>query len=101
MRDLSHSHTLPSHPVVQENGSRGTSASPRLESVRHCPCGFQAPAYDTGGIGAGLWLDLPAPLLSQVDLASASGRLVCRAYVSRYVLSLQAIESVLAPADQT
>src|SRR2546429_1616158 len=100
MRDLSHSHPVPGHAVVQANGSTGTFATPRLESVRHRPCGFPAASHVAGRTGPGLWLDLPAAFLSSVNLAPASSGLARRAPVSRYVLSVQAIQSVLAPADQ-
>src|SRR6266567_3404780 len=70
MRDLPHSHSVPRHAIVQANGSRGTFAPPRLESVRHRPCGFPAAPHVAGGIGAGLWLDLPASFRSSVNLAA-------------------------------
>src|SRR6266853_1972303 len=101
MRDLSHSHTLSGHTIVQANGSGGTFAPPRLEPVRHRPCGFSAPAHDAGRIGAGLRMDLSASLLSPVNLAAASSRLVRSAPLSRDVLSVQTVQPVLAPADQT
>src|SRR5258708_2279356 len=101
MRDLSHPHTVPSHTPVQANGSGGTLAAPRWEPVRHCPRRFRAPPHDTGRIGAGLRLDLPASLLSPVNLAPASSRSIRGAPLSRDVLSVQTVQPVLASADQT
>src|SRR6266700_3376065 len=100
MRDLPHSHSVPRHAIVQANGSRGTFAPPRLESVRHRPCGFPAAPHVAGGIRAGLWLDLPASFRSSVNLAPTSSRLARRTSLSRYVLSVQALQPVLAPIDQ-
>src|ERR1700687_2116035 len=99
MRALSHPYTLPGDTIIQANGNGGTLVTPRLESIRHRPCGFPAPAHVAGRTGAGLRLDLPAALLSLVNLAASPGRLACRAPISGYVLSVQTIQSVLAPID--
>src|SRR5882762_6824822 len=72
-----------------------------MEPVRHRSRRFSAPAHDAGRIGAGLRLDLPASLLSPVNLAAASSRYVRSAPLSRDVLSVQTVQPVLAPADQT
>src|SRR5437588_3928971 len=99
MRDLPYSYAVPGNAVVPANGGREPSTAPRLESLRHRPRGFPAAAYDSGRTGTRLCLDLPAPLFSPVHLAPPSRGLARSAPVSRHVLSLQAVQSVLAPAD--
>ena len=74
------------------------TATGRLYDTAHAV--FPPEAHDARGTGARLRLDLPAPLLACLDLAAAAGGLARRAAVSGDVVPLQALQPLLAPADQ-
>ena len=61
---------------------------------------FPAQAHDSGRTRARLRLDLPAAVLACLDLAPAAGAVAGRAALPRHVVSLQAVEPLLASAHQ-
>src|SRR5262245_57173752 len=100
MRDLSHSDAISGNAIVPTDGGARPFVASRLDPLRHGTRRLSTQAHDSRGAGAGLRMDLPAPLLPHLHLAAASGGLACCPAVPRHVLSLQTFKSLLASTHQ-
>src|SRR5450631_2086745 len=101
VRHLPHPHAVSGDAAVPSDGSARPHPPPRLDSLRHRPCRLSTEAYDSPGTRTGICLDLPAPLLSRVHLAPPTGAIAGHPPLPGDVVPLQALQSILAPADQT
>src|SRR5436309_1567718 len=101
MRDVPHSHPLPRHAFARSDETGPTTASPELESVRHGTRRLSPATDDARRIGRRLRLVLSQALLPSLDLATPPERCASDPALPRDVLPLQALQSPLAPADQT
>src|ERR1700730_9621460 len=100
VRYLSHPHALPRDATVSPDGSARPDPASRLESLRHRPRCLSAQAHDPAGTRARICLDISAPVLACFDLAASSARLSGYPALPGDVVPLQALQSLLAPADQ-
>src|SRR5579863_3794123 len=100
VRDVSHPHAVSRNAAFSADGVARPHPAPRLDALRHWPRRFSAQAHDARRTRTRLCLDLPAPVLARLHLAAPSAAGPGCAAVSRHVLSLQALEPFLAPADQ-
>src|SRR5579864_5968340 len=101
VRHVPHPHALSGDAAVSPDGSTRTNPAPRLDPLRYGPRRLPAEAHVAGRTRARLRLDLPAPVLSGLDLAPSPAGVASRPAVPRHVVPLQALQPLLAPADQT
>src|SRR5262249_24569951 len=99
MRHVSHPDAVSGHAAASQARGRGTAPPPRLESLRPRTRRVSSEADDPSGARAGLCLALSETLLARLDLAPPAQRLAGGHAVSRDVVPLQALESILALSD--
>src|SRR4029077_439831 len=88
MLHISHSYSLPGHAAFSPDGRAMPYSAPRLDALRHRPRRLPAEAHESRRTRAGLCLDLPAPFLTRIDLATPPRRLAGNPAVYRDVISL-------------
>ena len=98
VRDVSYSDAVSGDPAVRANGGGGPFAAPRLDALRYGARGVSSEAHVAGGTGARLLVDLRATVLAHFDLAAAARGLARGCALSGDVVSVQAIQPVLALA---
>src|SRR5450631_2426997 len=101
VRHLPHPHAVSRDPAVPSDGSARPHPSPRMDSLRHQPCGLSTEPHDSPGTRTGIRLDLPAPLLARIHLAAPTGAISGHPPLPGDVVPLQALQPILPPADQT
>src|SRR5690606_4199954 len=99
VRDVPYPHALPGHAVVRAARTRRAHRAQGLAALRHRARRLRAEADDRGAAPRRLRVVLPAPVLAPLDLAQATEGLARGPGVPRNVVSLQALEPLLAPAD--
>ena len=91
----------PAHAAVSPDGSGGSIAASRLGSYDTAHACLPAQAHDGRGVGRRAMRWMYERLFSHTSIWRRRPRIGERCAVSRDVVSLQALESLLAPADQT
>ena len=101
VRHVSHPHAVSGDAAIPADGSAGAHPASRLDTLRHRPRSISTKTHDCRRTRARIRMDLSEIVFARLDLATQAGAVAGDPPVSSHVLSLQAIQPLLALADQT